>query len=65
MDSAPLTAYQPNPSVTPEEARDVRARVWRFAIDCYAKKKGGVPSTADDAKGRSESEFRARTIISK
>ncbi len=30
--------------------RDARARVWRFVFDCYAKKKGGEPSTANDGK---------------
>lgn len=36
--------------ITPDQARDARARAWRFVFDCYAKKKGGVPSTADDGK---------------
>jgi hypothetical protein len=26
-------------SITPEQARDTRARAWRFVFDCYAKKK--------------------------
>ena len=28
-----------NPDFTPEQARDARARAWRFVFDCYAKKK--------------------------
>jgi hypothetical protein len=32
--------------VTPEQRRDVRARVWRFVLSCHAKKgKGGAPAT--------------------
>lgn len=31
--------YTSHPGTTPEQARDTRARAWRFVLDCYAKKK--------------------------
>lgn len=37
---------KPCPGLTPERARDARARAWKYVFDCYGKKKGGVPSTA-------------------
>ena len=29
--------------ITPEQARDARARAWVFVFDCYAKKKATCP----------------------
>lgn len=47
------------------QARDARARAWKFIFDCHAKKKAaGVTSTdGDDTKGRSVNDFRAHTIL--
>jgi hypothetical protein len=28
-----------NPSITPERARDARARAWRFVFDCWEQRK--------------------------
>ena len=39
MSDAPRAIRAPRPGPTPEQARDVRARAWRFVFDCYAKKK--------------------------
>ena len=38
--------------MTPEQARDARARALRFVFECAARKKGGVSGTApNDGKG--------------
>ncbi len=42
--------YRPRPDATPETEVATLAAAYRFVLDCYAKKRGGVPSTADDAK---------------
>ena len=49
--------------LSPEQARDIRARAWRLVFDCYAKKKAGVPSTGDDPKGGSKNDSRAAASI--
>ena len=46
----PRVVHYPRPGLSPEQTRDIRAYAWRYVFDCYAKKKGGVPSTADDGK---------------
>ncbi len=28
----------PDPNITPEQARDVRTRAWKFVFDCHAKR---------------------------
>ena len=38
------------PDLSPEQARDIRARAWAYVFDCYFKKKAGVPSTGGDGK---------------
>jgi hypothetical protein len=44
--------------ITPEQARDVRARTWRFVFDCYAKKKAVTSeekaSVSTGRRGREE-----------
>jgi hypothetical protein len=38
--------------VTPEQGRNVRARVWRFVLYCHAKKgKAGAPHAGNGEKG--------------
>jgi hypothetical protein len=44
--SAPPTVDKPASDLTLEQARDTRARAWRFVFDCYAKKKA-AGSTQD------------------
>jgi len=36
--------YRPNPRITLEHARDVRARAWSFVFECYEDNKtvGGI-----------------------
>jgi len=36
-DNSASTIY-PSPSITPEQARDARARAWKFIFDAYRKK---------------------------
>ena len=57
--SSPRITYTPRPDATLESEALVLASVYRFILDCHAKKKGGVSTTADDAKGESKDEFRA------
>jgi hypothetical protein len=48
---SPAVSYAPRSNATPDQARDVRARAWTFAFECYAKKEGSRPGAPDDAKG--------------
>ncbi len=51
MDS-PRIIYTSRPDATPEAELNVLANVYRFILDCHAKKKGGPAKTAlDDRKG--------------
>ena len=38
------------PDITPEQAKDARARAWKFIFDCHAKKKAARLGDPDDAK---------------
>lgn len=51
---------------THEQARDIRARAWSFAFDCFNRRKGqgGSQATApEDAKVRSKHDSRADKAI--
>jgi hypothetical protein len=51
MDSPRIT-YTSRPDATPQAELNVLANVYRFILDCHAKKKGGPAKTAlDDRKG--------------
>ncbi len=56
----PVVAYVPSPDVTPEAEISALASVYKFVLDCHAKKNAAsVTSTdGDDAKG-SRHEVRA------
>jgi len=41
------------PGLTPEEARDVRARAWRFVFDCWEQKKA-AGEVGGEEHGRKE-----------
>ena len=62
MSDAPRAIRAPRPGPTPEQARDVRARAWRFVFDCYAKKKAGDRDAGDGMKGP-EHDHPARRIL--
>ncbi len=38
------------PSISPEHARDARARAWAFVFECYARKKGARPGAPNDGE---------------
>jgi hypothetical protein len=42
--------YTSRPDATPETEAATLAAVYRFLLDCQAKKKGGMPGAVDDAK---------------
>ena len=42
--------YVPLPATTPDNEAATLASVYQFILDAAAKKKGGVPSTANDGK---------------
>ena len=54
-----------SPSITPEQARDARARAWAFVFQCWQAKKGAHPGAPDDAKEGSRDDSRAKSIIPK
>lgn len=57
--------HRPATGLTPDTARDVRARAWRFILDCYDAKKKGGPETAPDGTKESENIGTARDKCSK
>jgi hypothetical protein len=66
MNDATRIVVKPNPGVTPDGAREARARAWRFVFDCYAKKKAitseekpASPPVDGDAKKEINDEFHA------
>ena len=51
------------PYLTPEQARDMRARAWVYVFSCYeAKKKAGERNAGDGMKGL-EHDHPARRIL--
>jgi hypothetical protein len=50
MTTSKQITHRPRASISHEEERDVRARVWKYVFDCYAKKKTTQPSSPDEAK---------------
>ena len=50
MSDAPHIALRTQPGITPEQARDARARAWRFVFNCY-EKKAGVRHAGNEEKG--------------
>ena len=53
-----------NPSITPEQARDARARAWAFVFECFDRHEkeavSGIGSSEDDASEESVHEERRR-----
>jgi hypothetical protein len=51
------------PAISPEEARDARARAWRFVFDCWEQKKAaGEVGGEEHARKESKDVSRNRTI---
>jgi hypothetical protein len=51
--SEPEIGYSQLPGISPQQARDARARVWVYVFECFNRRNGkqGGPATApDDAK---------------
>jgi hypothetical protein len=48
MDSPRIT-YTPRPDATPEAEVNVLANVYRFTLDCHAKKKAAEPAPKADS----------------
>ena len=57
--------YRPRVDVGPEAELSTLANIYRFVLDCHAKKRGRTldESGPEDVKGRSESDFHAKTRI--
>jgi hypothetical protein len=50
---APQVAKRPIDSISPQQARDARARAWRFVLDAYARKNPAAgPSVRGDNDGK-------------
>ena len=64
MDSARIV-YRPQPSISPQEARDVRARVWVFLFECFHRHAGkeDSPAPVPDNPERRSTELRADKAI--
>jgi hypothetical protein len=52
----------PSHGVTPKEARDARARTWRFVFDCWEQKKA-AKSSGGEEQARREVEQVSRTRL--
>ncbi len=50
--NSPNIVVKPTCALSPEQARDARARAWAFVFECHAKKRGRLAdkSGLDDAK---------------
>jgi hypothetical protein len=46
--SSPRVFLRPTTSPNPEDARDARARAWRFVLDCHEKKEATHPGGPED-----------------
>ena len=46
----PRIVYAPRADATPEEELVALASVYRFVLDCHARKKGASPSAPDNAR---------------
>ncbi len=61
MDSPRIT-YASRPGATAEAELNVLANVYRFILDCHAKKEAAHPAAPNEAKGP-ENARPARTIL--
>jgi hypothetical protein len=50
MSDAPPIIHRSLPGISPEQARDARARAWAFVFDCYTRKKAARPGSPDDVR---------------
>jgi len=46
----PQIVLTPLPSISPKQARNVRARCWDFVFQCWQEKQIGAERAPDDAK---------------
>lgn len=63
--SNPEIVCTPAPGITPEKARDARARAWAYVFDCFNRrngKEGGPAKTAPDAAKENKDVRDARII---
>jgi len=58
----PAITYAPRPDTTPETEISALGNVYRFILDCHAKKEATPTSRPEDAKGSQHD--RARISIS-
>ncbi len=52
--SSPRIAYKARPDATPEGELNALAAVYKFVLDCRAKKKAAPATAPDDAKSEKE-----------
>jgi len=58
----PVVAYSERANALPETEIAVLANIYKFVLDCHAKKESAPESRPDDPERRSD-EFRAKTTI--
>jgi hypothetical protein len=54
---------KPTPGITSEEARNTRARAWRYVFDCHAKKNAAGTSGGEDHARKEINDSRAERIL--
>ena len=62
METNAHITYTPTPHLTAEQARDARARTWRFVFDCWEQKKA-AKSSGGEEQARREVEHVSRTRL--
>lgn len=48
--SSPCIVYSPRPDAAPESEANALASVYRYILDCHAKKKAARPGSPDDGE---------------
>ena len=49
MSDAPHIVCRPQPGITPEQARNARARAWAYVFECWQAGKGGLHDLTNDS----------------
>ena len=61
MSNTSIVSTSRRTDITPEQAREVRARAWRFVFNAWEQKKAAVKDGGeDDASEKSSKEERSR-----
>ena len=68
MNGPPRIAHRSDVGLTPDQARDTRAKAWVYVFACFERHRNEKPvwpdnDTGDDPRGGFENDSRAKSII--